>query len=118
MCVCVGGCVCVNLRRVHGVGEDGADRSVSWRQTGIFSGMLVFLCHLGGTWYGQYETLERLLSRSLSLSHRHAHMQEHVQHIRDRIAARCSTITHEYGQSGKANPSFFLQASRPFFKPH
>lgn len=68
MCVCVGGCVCVNLRRVHGVGEDGADRSVSWRQTGIFSGMLVFLCHLGGTWYGQYETLERLLSRSLSLS--------------------------------------------------
>ena len=52
-------CVCANLCRVQGVGEDGADWSLSWRQTGIFSGMLVFLCHLGWTWKGQCEILEQ-----------------------------------------------------------
>ena len=46
----VSGSVRLYLRGVQGVGEDGADRPLSRRQAGIFPGMFVFLCHLGGTW--------------------------------------------------------------------
>lgn len=102
----VWGKMCVHLRGVQGVGEDGADRSLSRRQTGVFSGMLVFLSHLGGTWSGGFDILK-------AATHTHSHKQEHVQHVREQMA----TITHKYWQSGKASLSFSLPASRLFFQP-
>lgn len=69
--------VCADLCRIEGVGEDGTDRSLSWRQTGIFSGMLVFLCHLRGSWNGWMVWDIRAVTDTQTCTHTQVNTQTH-----------------------------------------
>lgn len=99
-----------NLCGVQGVGEDGADRPLSRRQTGVLSGMFVFLCHLGWTW-------EQDGVRCQSGDTRNVSTQEPVR--REQIAAK---VLHYYPQiqAIRRGQSLFLpsQALLTFFQPH